>query len=204
MERRTSTGRLRALAAAAALALLAAPLAACAPEEPEPEKLSASRAGGVYLDAVCPVNAAWDVVDVELDRLRLAIERGDADTDAVAEALTEVGEASADAAGELDADTHEWPAGAAAPVAEVRRTLLADRKQAAKLAEQSAAEIAAYQWDGGDAAGAAAAEARAALGLPEDPAFACAEWEAQQRTADETPAPAETPNPTSREDGSDD
>lgn len=192
----------------AALSMLMVPLSACAADEPEPEKLSASQAGGVYLDAVCPVNTAWDVVDVELDRLRTQLARGDEDSTAIEEALAQLGDASAAAAEALDATTHEWPREAAGPVESVRETLIADRKQAAALAKRPAADIAEYSWEGGTEAGAAAAEARAALGLPEDPVFACTEWAAQHEKksneetsgeGEEGSAPTATPAPTTPE-----
>jgi hypothetical protein len=143
--------------------------------------LSATTAGGVYLDAVCPVNAAWDEVDVELDRLRIAVARGgdeEIDTSRFADAMERVAEASSDAGKRLDTEQQSWPAQAEPAVESVRETLQADRKQALSVAKLDAEE----------------AEARAALGLPEDPVAACAQWEEQQA---ETAQPERSPTPQS-------
>ncbi|WP_024356367.1 hypothetical protein [Leucobacter chironomi] len=175
----------RAPIGALACLLLVGGLAGCAAPEPppEPEVLSATKAGGVYLDAVCPVNAAWDDADAELDRLRIAVARGgdvQIDTARFATAMERVAEASAEAGEQLDTEQQSWPAVAEAPVASVRKTLQADRKQAASVAKLDAAEAVAYAWQGAAESGEAAAAARAALGLPDDPEAACAQWEAQQ------------------------
>ncbi|MBK0420979.1 hypothetical protein JD292_02635 [Leucobacter sp. CSA2] len=167
------------LAAGAALAL---PLAGCSAgpaAPPEPRKLSASQAGGAYLDAVCPVNAAWDEADVQIDRLRLALERGDGSPEAAQRALVSAGTASATAAKRLDPAVSEWPEAAAPAVENVRQTLIEDERQAARVAKLSAEELANYTWKGAEESGKAAAAARKALALPDDPAFACSEWEAQ-------------------------
>ncbi len=156
-------------------------LAGCAPEPPaEPEQLTASEAGGVYLDAVCPVNAAWDRVDLEVDRLRLAVGRGEGDTAALADEFERLGAASGKAAKELDPEANTWPKGAEAPVERVRKSLIADEKQTAKAAKLDAEDLVGYAWPGADEAAGAAAEARAALGLPADAESACAQWAEQQ------------------------
>lgn len=197
--RQTSRPR-SALLGALACALLAGGIAGCAPQSepaPEPEVLSVTTAGGVYLDAVCPVNAAWDEVDVELDRLRIAVARGgdeEIDTSRFADAMERVAEASSDAGKRLDTEQQSWPAQAEPAVESVRETLQADRKQALSVAKLDAEEAAAYDWKGAAEAGEAAAEARAALGLPEDPVTACAQWEEQQA---ETAQPERSPTPQS-------
>jgi hypothetical protein len=176
------TSRLRA---AAAIGALCSALTGCsgeaeAPPEPEPEVLSASQAGGVYLDAVCPVNAAWDEADVELDRLRIAVGRGDEaqiDTRLFADAMGEVADASERAAERLETKQQEWPRGTETAVEAVRDTLESDRKQARKVAKLDAADAVGYAWLGAEESAAAAAGARTALGLPEDPIAACAQWE---------------------------
>lgn len=178
------TSRLRA---AAVLGVLCGALAGCsgAPEpEPEPEVLSASEAGGVYLDAVCPVNAAWDEADIELDRLRVAVARGDEspiDPGRFSDAMDEVAAASERAAERLDTEQQEWPSRTEAAIEAVRDTLEADRKQARRVAQLDAGDAVGYAWQGAAEAGDAAAEARAALGLPEDPVAACEQWEEQAR-----------------------
>lgn len=164
------------------------------PPAPEPEVLSATEAGGIYLDAVCPVNVAWDEADIELDRLRLTVSRGEADTRRFAAAMEQVGLASKAAAKALDPDTldgdgHVWPASALDEIAEVRATLLDDEKQAADVAKLPAQEATIYSWKGADAVGAAAHAARDALGLPEDGANACAQWHEQTAEAREPAAP---------------
>ena len=173
--------------AAVAVGALCCALAGCGGEpepvpepEPEIEVLSVSEAGGVYLDAVCPVNAAWDEADVELDRLRVALGRGDGepiDTRLFADAMEEVAAASERAAERLETEQQEWPTGTRSAVETVRDTLEADRKQAQRVAELDADEAVGYAWRGVAESAAAAAEARAALGLPEDPIAACAQWE---------------------------
>ncbi|WP_336651284.1 MULTISPECIES: hypothetical protein [unclassified Leucobacter] len=165
--------------------LIVGGLVGCASPEPAPapEVLSATKAGGVYLDAVCPVNAAWDEADVELDKLRIAVARGgDAkiDTTRFAAAMGRVAEVSAEAGQQLDTEQQSWPAAAEAPVAEVRKTLQADRKQAVSVAKLDAVAAVGYVWQGAAESGEAAAAARAALGLPADPEAACAQWQAQQ------------------------
>ncbi|MBK0418945.1 hypothetical protein JD276_07845 [Leucobacter sp. CSA1] len=177
--------RSRAAAALVAAATVALSLAACAPDpEPEPEVLSVTEAGGVYLEAVCPVNAAWDEADVEIDRLRIGVARGeDFDTAPFAEAMSALADASGEAAEQLDAGDIVWPEEARDEIEEVRVTLVADRKQALAVAELPAEEAAGYMWDG-DAARDAAVAARTVLGLPEDPAAACARW-AERRAAED-------------------
>ncbi len=180
------TSRLRA---AAAIGALCCALTGCSgepepPPEPEVEVLSASRAGGVYLDAVCPVNAAWDAADVELDRLRVAVGRGEAaqaDTRLFADAMEAVAAASGRAAEGLDTEQQEWPRSTEAAVEAVRDTLEADRKQAKRVAKLDAGEAVGYAWQGAAESAQAASEARAALGLPEDPVAACAQWEERSR-----------------------
>jgi hypothetical protein len=151
------TSRLRAAAAIGALccALTGCSGEAEAPPEPEPEVLSASQAGGVYLDAVCPVNAAWDEADV----------------------MGEVADARERAAERLETKQQEWPRGTETAVEAVRDTLESDRKQARKVAKLDAADAVGYAWLGAEESAAAAAGARTALGLPEDPIAACAQWE---------------------------
>lgn len=189
------------LAGAAALALL---LAGCAPEpeaRPKAEALSASKAGGVYLDAVCPVNDAWDSVDVEIDRLRVAEGRGETGTSEFADAMRRLSEASLAAADALESDEISWPKDAASEVAAVAKTLRGDAKQAEKAAGLPIAKAVAYEWDGAEEAGADAAAARAALGLPADPASACAQWAEQQ--ASRTKQPKTTDAPAGSDTGSD-
>ena len=172
---RSATPFLRA-APAAVIVLL---LPACAAPEPAPEVLSASRAGGLYLDAVCPVNAAWDRADAELDRLRIAAARGEpgaADAARFADAMRAVARASERAAARLAPEDRAWPEHAADEIAAVRETLRADAEQAAEVAGLPAPEAVSRPWEGGDAAGAAAAEARDALGLPADGEAACGQW----------------------------
>lgn len=161
-------------------------LSGCAPEpviEPEPELLTLTDAGQRYLDAVCPVNELWDAVDIEVDRLRIAVARGDDGSDGdgndgtdtrlfvVAVHALEDGIVSAD---ELLGDkTVEWPRGAKRAIAAVQSTLSTDAEQARLVAEMNAAEIVAYSWKGTERLAAASLETRSALGLPEDPQLAC-------------------------------
>lgn len=155
----------------------------CAAQDPEPpqlEQLTASAAGGVYLDAVCPVNTAWDNVDLELDRLRLGLHRGTTDTQDFASALKKMAVASEEAAKFLAPKDYTWPKVAKAPVAEVRETLLADKQQVPKILKLSAKEAVIYEWSGRDRIAQSAADARVALGLPADPELACAQWVEQQ------------------------
>lgn len=171
--------------------VLALAAAGCAEPEPEPEPLSMTRAAEVYLAAVCPVNEAWDAADVELDRLRLAATREDANsTAAFAEAMSVVAERSGAAASSLASEERAWPAEAEGPVAAVAETLAADREQASRVAALPAEDLVAYRWDGADDVGATAAEARAALGLPDDAAEACAAWRA---SGEEAAEPEEDP-----------
>lgn len=184
-ERRAGIVMSRFAAGAWASAALAAALvlSGCAPEpvvepEPEPELLTISDAGGRYLDAVCPMNELWDAVDIEVDRLRIAAARGDgdassSDTRLFVEAITAL-ETKIVAAEELLGDeTVEWPVGAKRAIAAVQSSLASDAGQAQVVSEMSAADIAAYKWMGVDALASASQEARAALGLPDDPRVAC-------------------------------
>lgn len=155
------------------------PLAACAPEPaPEPERLTISQAGARYLNAVCPVNSAWDEVDVEIDRLRIAMARDSADSEVDArlfgEAMHELGAASARAEAELGDESVAWPQGAQHAIAKVRESLTADAEQAETAAAFTAIEASGYSWKGADQLARAAGDARAALDLPEDPEVACA------------------------------
>ncbi len=163
------------------------------PDPVEPEPLSATRAGGLYLSAVCPVNDAWDAADLELDRLRLALGRGEADTEALAEALRDVADASAEAADELGPKRHSWPESASSAIAAVRASLTADERQALTVSKMSASKIVAYTWQGSDDIATAAADARAALGLPADAETACAQWAEQQASAEAEKPEAEKP-----------
>ena len=150
-------------------------LAGCTAAEPEPEELTVTAAGARYLDAVCPVNDAWDAVDVEVDRLRIAVARGEAgDVAALGEPLVELETLSAKAAETLTAESVAWPGSATAAVESVAETLAADAEQAASIGELDGQEVAAYRWKGAATVGETAAAARAALGLPEDPVAACA------------------------------
>ncbi|MHA3684412.1 hypothetical protein ACXR2W_09160 [Leucobacter sp. HY1908] len=155
---------------------------------PEPEVLSATEAGGIYLDAVCPVNAAWDDVDVELERLRLTVSRGEDDTRRFAAAMEKVAQQSKAAARALDPRVldkggHAWPDSALDEIEAVQETLEADEKQATKVSKLDAAEILAYAWQGSTELGTAASEARSVLSLPADGESACAQW-AEQAAAE--------------------
>ncbi|WP_244304641.1 hypothetical protein [Leucobacter viscericola] len=159
--------------------------AGCAAQDPKPQKpevLTASRAGGVYLDAVCPINEAWDSADYELDRLRLVVGRGGSNSKAFAASMQGVAEASATAAKQLAPKDQAWPEEAKAHIAEVRDTLLADQKQALKVAKLPAKDAVVYTWQDREDIGVAAAEARASLGLPADPELACTQWAEQQKS----------------------
>lgn len=160
------------------LAALVLGVSGCAPEPPpEPETLTPTRAATVYLEAVCPVNEAWDEADVELDRLRLAEARGEsASTAAFAASMTEVAKRSGTAATSLTSEERTWPDAARDPVAAVAETLAADQAQAKRVAALPAAQAVDYRWEGVDDIGAAASEARAALELPADADAACAAW----------------------------
>ena len=181
---------LGAFVAAASVALLAGcSNAPAAHETPPPEVLSASAAGVIYLEAVCPVNDAWDTADLELDRLELSIASGGTDTSRVADALGAVAKSSevADAAlapETLSKQQQAWPDSAGQLVDDVRATLQGDAKQARQVAALTAPEIVAYTWQGADAIKSSAAAAREALGLPADGANACAQWREQQAAAD--------------------
>ena len=161
-------------------------LVGCAPEPgedavpPEPEVLTASKAGGIYLDAVCPVNDAWDELDVEVDRLRIAHARGETEMGRFHEAALALGEASEGAAKLLEPKNKAWPEDAVDEVEAVRASLRTDAKRAKSVAELPIAEAAVYVWPGAAEAGAEAAAAREALGLPADPIAACLQWDEQQ------------------------
>ncbi|MEJ6490038.1 hypothetical protein PQI23_09915 [Leucobacter sp. USCH14] len=162
--------------------------AGCAEPEPEPEALSLTRAAEVYLEAVCPVNEAWDIADVELDRLRLAAQRGgETSTSAFADAMTNVADRSGAAASSLTSSERTWPDAARDPVADVAETLVTDREQAEQVAKLPVEQIVEYQWEGADGIGTAAAEARAALDLPADADAACEAWKTsgERETTDE-------------------
>lgn len=173
---RSAAGPLLAVALGGALLLAGCTGAQAKTEPAEPRKLSASQAGGAYLEAVCPVNTAWGEADLEIDRLRLTLDRGDADPSGARSALRTVGQASGTAADALDPKRNEWPKAAAPAIAKVRETLVADQKELTRVEKLDAKKLADYSWQGGEAAGAAAADARNALKLPDDPAFACSEW----------------------------
>lgn len=169
-------GRFAIRAAAVAAALLT--LSSCAPEpEPEPELLTISQAGERYLEAVCPLNDAWDEVDVEVDRLRIAVNRGeDPDTVHFVQALTKVSEVNETAAVSLEDETIAWPDGALDAVSGVRESLERDAEQIEVVREMSAVELSTYSWQGAEESGQSAYEARVALELPESAETACAEW----------------------------
>lgn len=184
---RHATSKFTALVVAA----LALALAACAPEpEPEPDLLTASEAGALYLDAVCPLNAVWDEADVEIDRLRIQVERGEDGTQAFAASMTRVAEASDEAGRMLAHEDYAWPAAVQPEIDDVRASLQNDAAQALEVAEMSAAEAADYTWQGMDAAAESGARAREALELPEDPVAACTQH-AEQRAAEAEPEPAQ-------------
>lgn len=148
-------------------------LAGCTAAEPEPEELTVTAAGARYLEAVCPVNEAWDAVDVEVERLRIAVARGEAgDTGDLGKLLATLEAQSA--AETLDDPSVAWPGGATPAVESVAKTLADDAEQAGSIAELEAQEAVDYRWDGAATIAETAAAARAALGLPEDPVVACA------------------------------
>lgn len=160
--------------------------AGCAPAEPDaPEPLSVTAAGGVYLDAVCPVNTAWDQVDLEVDRLRLGLQRGETNTKGFVASLKKLEAASEKAAKRLAKNESSWPREAEDAIVAVKDTLLSDTTQAARVAKLSAKQAAAHTWKGSDETAQAAAEARASLGLPADPQLACAQRAEQQRVEQE-------------------
>lgn len=161
--------------------VLTCSLAGCAPE-PAPREapqyqLTVTDAGARYLDAVCPVNAAWDAVDVEVDRLRIALARGgEADARPFADAVRALGAASGAAGESLVDPSLEWPSPARGPVAEVGASLAADAEQAQRAAGLDASAAVGYAWEDAAEAAASAKRARTALGLPDDARLACAGW----------------------------
>lgn len=187
-------------------------LTGCAEEVPEPQKLTVSEAGAEYLEAVCPVNAAWDDADVALDRLRLeadrVVERDSGDVESVdvadfAQRMRAVAKQSAGAAAALTASTTLWPDAAAGSIAEVARTLEDDEDQATRVAKLSAEQALDYRWEGAEDVGSAAASARAALGLPDDADAACAQWRDASDGADPasdpgSPTPGASASPDSK------
>lgn len=187
-------------------------LTGCAEEVPEPQELTVSEAGAEYLEAVCPVNAAWDDADVALDRLRLeadrAAERDSGDVESVdvadfAQRMRAVAKHSADAAAALTASTTRWPDAAAGSIAEVARTLEDDEGQAARVAKLGAEKALDYRWEGAEDVGSAAASARDALGLPDDADAACAQWRHASDDADTAsdsapPTPGASTSPKSK------
>lgn len=186
---RVTQAGLAAFAAAVLLVGCTAP-----PEPPKPEVLSASEAGGAYLTAVCTVNKAWDQADAALEQLRIAVSRDEGDPDRVVTALQGVIRANEQAEKKLDAKRVSWPKPARSAVADVRDSLAANRKQAKRVMKLDADELAEYRWSGAEEAGAAAAAAREALGILEDPEAACAQW--AEQTAKPTRAPTSTPTRT--------
>lgn len=175
-------GRATAVVGTAAAAVLL--LSSCAGTgKPEPQVLTASEAGGQYLAAVCPVNAAWDRADVELDRLRLALSRDPktpGDPEPFARAIGAVATASTSAEKQLGSTEVVWPKPAAPAVERVRESLAEDAAQAGRVAKLDDAAAVGYRWQPGDAA-AADAQARTAFGLAGDPEAACAQWRTQQK-----------------------
>ncbi|MBC9953057.1 hypothetical protein ICM05_00145 [Leucobacter sp. cx-42] len=166
-------------------------LAGCTKSEPEtPQvKLSVSEAAAQYLDAVCPVNSAWDAADSEIDRLRIAVARGEGvvDTRLYADAISQVGEVSGKAATQLTSADVVWPAAAGPLVVKVASSLKADAKTAPTAAKLEAEQAVNYEWPGATQAGTAAAAVREALGLPDDAVAACdarAEQIAEERAAE--------------------
>lgn len=145
-------------------------------ETTPPEPLTVSKAGTLYLDAVCPLDEAWGEVDVELDRLRIAVGRGDTDTSTFAKAMDRLADASKHASELLDAPGQSWPEEAEDEIAAVRKTIDADEKQAKTVAKMPASQAVNYAWEGAADIGASATAARAVLGLPSDPDAACAQW----------------------------
>ncbi|WP_156322546.1 hypothetical protein [Leucobacter musarum] len=182
--------------------MLVCGLTGCAEEAPEPQELTVSQAGAKYLDAVCPVNAAWDDADVALDRLRLEADRvvesdsrdsENVDVTDFANRMRAVAKQSAEAASALTASNTLWPDAAADSIAEVARTLHDDEDQAARVAQLSAEKALDYRWEGAEDVGSAAASARAALGLPDDADAACAEW---RDASDDAESAADSASPT--------
>lgn len=150
-------------------------LAGCTAAEPEPEELTVTAAGARYLAAVCPVNDAWDAVDVEVDRLRIVVARGETgDTAALGEQLAVLEDKAAVAAETLADPSVAWPGAATAAIESVAKTLVADAEQAGSAAELNAQEAVDHRWGGAATVAETGAAARAALGLPEDPVTACA------------------------------
>ena len=185
--------------AAATLLISAIVLSGCAgAPEPEPEVLSASEAGTAYLDAVCPVNAAWDQADAELERLRVAVTLGDRDVAPLAAALAEVATQSSAGAKRLDPERAVWPSSAATEVEAVRATLVSDQAQAREFAKLDAAAALEYTWEGAAESAEAAAAARAALELPDDPELACAERAKQVEAEREATPPEESADPSEK------
>lgn len=165
---------------AAVLVVLAAfSLTGCAPEpEPEPVVLTVSEAGSAYLGAVCPVNDAWDELDLAVDQLRLSLDAGGSQEVAMERldvALDRVGKQSLAAAKSLDDPERVWPTGAAKRVREVADTLTADHAVTVKVTKLTPEQAAAFEWPGAAESAETAAAAREALGLPADTELACAE-----------------------------
>lgn len=161
----------------AAVGALSVGLVGCAPEPvvtPEPTVLTVSDAGKRYLEAVCPLNEAWNTVDLEVDRVRISIERGEAaDLAPFKSAVAAVAKLSTSAEASLGDPTVTWPKSAVRPIADVRETLEADVAQALDVSQLTAAEVATYVWIDADVVASTSAAARAALELPDDPAAAC-------------------------------
>lgn len=167
--------RLGVVKVAASVAVASILLTGCAAEPaPEPETLTISDAATRYLRAVCPVNSAWDAVDLEVDRVRLGNERGEsADLTLLHAALETMAKRSTRAEQALADELVLWPVSAAEAIEGVRESLRDDARQVDDVMKLSADEIANYSWVGGDDMANTAAAARKALELPNDPEAAC-------------------------------
>lgn len=140
----------------------------------EPVRLSASAAGERYLEAVCPLNAAWDAVDLEVDRLRLAKEQSvDADVSFFRDAIGSVAKLSDTARQSLIDDGVVWPQEARDAISRVGASLEADATLARDVEKLTPEDIVTFVWPSAETVADSAAEARAALELPEDPVAAC-------------------------------
>lgn len=157
--------------------------------------LTITQAGGAYLDAVCPVNDAWDDLDLAVDQFRLALDGGNSSgaEDRFTEALTALGTKSRTAARTLEDSDQIWPAGAASSVEEVAESLREDFDESVRAAKLDPEDAVALTWPGATESAAAASAVREALGLPAEGREACAERQKELPGSGETSEPAKTP-----------
>jgi hypothetical protein len=145
------------------------------------DKLSVSQAADQYLSVVCPVNDAWNALDLSIDNLRLELDHGHADAADATQKLKRFEKVATRAATELRKQRDSFPKSVHEPAADVADALERDADTAAKAVKLDAQKLAEFSWPNTEDTAQKTQIARKKLSLSADATTSCDAWKKRQK-----------------------